>query len=183
MEVPQGKTAPKRTRRSQKVADFVEFSIGDYRGRMQMVAERAQERFMEFQMHDGKVELVNARLSLRLLSLPIDIPDDPKLKDGLMKAAMAFAQVWREAMASTAPRPAFRAEPHTETADEKRRLAGWKAADEARVAVWDAWAKEHGAESWVALSEGIIEQAKEAAEQAETAALAEYDAAHGTAEA
>ena len=65
----------------------------------------------------------------------------------------------------------------------ERDKAAWRADSDARVGIMDTWAKEHGAESWDAVYTEVSQQASKAAEEARAKALAEYDAAHGTAEA
>lgn len=174
-KVPQGKTAPKRANRARKVTDFAEFSFGTLRGRFQIVVQRGGEQYAEIQAHDGKVDLVSARLNIKTFSLPGVFKADPKLRESLTQALMALVETLRDA---------GRTEAATARVTKERTQFGLRACLDAQTATVAKFLGHDPAQGeLVDLTPEQTEEVRKAGEAARAKALAEYDAAHGSAEA
>ena len=119
-----------------------------------------------------------------VLALHLDHLED--LLEGLgaafsQPAMLALLPMLQEKLAGTVaharPVPSHHPKPTA------REHAGSEAAFKAQCETLDAWAKGHGIESWASLTHEALDKAQAAALHAADVALAEYDAAHGAAEA
>ena len=132
-----------------------------------------------------RLDATGRKGSKEVFSVHLDHLED--LMEGLsaaftQPAMLALLPILQEQLAGAVAH-ARTAPPHYPEPTERDK-AGWKAAEEARASTLDAWAKEqYGAESWRALVDAPFDEASSSAESARQEALAEYDAAHGVAEA
>ena len=160
MVLPQANGA-KKTRRSPKPVEFVEFSLSKgLRGRYQTV-ERGGNRFAEVQIHEGKAEILSGHVNLSRMPLFGGGEIPAEVQESISKAAMEFVAALRKAM----PRP-----------DKTRERVALKAQQDAQFAyVEGVLGHKAGPAEVFFMTEEQVDECRAAGEAARDAALAKHD--------
>lgn len=162
--MPTEKKPQKRARSSRKPAEFFEFSMFGMRGRYQVTVQGAK-RVAEVEIHEGKAEMLVARINLAHMSGFGPGVLDPEAKQKIAAALTEVAYTISKAMPS-------------KSADKARQRAALQAQTDAQFAYVEGILghKPEPAEVFYMTPEQVGE-CRKTGEDARNEALAKYDAA------